>query len=416
MFPCEICSKEFARKDALRRHVRCVHDGKQYQCDICLKEFTRKDNLRRHIRCVHDRAEFSQYVCQILPDRATPIECPGINQPSAKKPRRTDPAESLDASSTESNTAANAPVHSPAKEQLKSGQKRHWKEIQYNDDEVTENNNEAFDCVQSHWSSIRSFIREGEIQSLHNFYYNQRFKGMVEKIAQAIMHNRKNLFKDNYAVGYALRYIETNNFRYYHPSNNGLFLNTALLISNREELMDFLNTNTISEEDFLDNISRTDTKWKIYQATNILFFVHDLKNAPLGGDLQLPDYIKFNRGLANVSGENDLCFFRCLAVFKGANPRRCETVCKELFSHFCSKYPVDVFPGIDFNDLPQIEDLFKINIVIYQLDEDVAKLIQKSRELYDETMRLNLYQNHLSLITDFEKYCTVYQCSNCDEL
>ena len=68
------------------------------------------------------------------------------------------------------------------------------------------------------------------------------------------------------------------------------------------------------------------------------------------------------------------------------------------------------------SDLPQIEDLFKINIVICQLDENVATLIQKSRELYDETMRLNLYQNHLSLITEFEKYCTVYQCSNCDEL
>ena len=251
--------------------------------------------------------EFNQHVCQILSDRATPIECPGINQPSAKKPRRTDPAESLDTSSPESNIAANAPIHSPAKKKLKSGQKRHWKEIQYNDNEVTENNNEVFDCIPSHWSSIRSFIRKEEIQSLHNFYYNQRFKDMVEKIAQAIMHNRKNRFKINYAVGYVLRNIDTNEFRYYHPSNNGLFLNTALLISNGEELMDFLNT--ISEEDFLDSISRPDTKWKIYQATNILFFVHDLKNAPLGGDLLLPDYIKFNRGLVNVSAENDLCFF-----------------------------------------------------------------------------------------------------------
>ena len=208
------------------------------------------------------------------------------------------------------------------------------------------------------------------------------------------MHNRKNRFKIYYAVGYVLRNIETIEFRYYHPSNYGLFLNTAWLISNREELMDFLNT--ISKEYFFDNVSRPDTKWKIYQATNILFFVHNLKNAPLGGDLQLPNYIKFTRGLAHVSGENDLCFFRCLAVFKGADLRRCETVCRELFSHFWSKYPVDVFPGIDFNDLPQIEDLFKINIVIWQ-HLNVAKLVQKRRELYDETMRLKLYQNHLSL-------------------
>ena len=31
-------------------------------------------------------------------------------------------------------------------------------------------------------------------------------------------------------------------------------------------------------------------------------------------------------------------------------------------------------------------------------------------------MRLNVYQNHLSLITDFEEYCSVYQCAIYDEL
>ena len=31
-------------------------------------------------------------------------------------------------------------------------------------------------------------------------------------------------------------------------------------------------------------------------------------------------------------------------------------------------------------------------------------------------MALNKYQNHLSLITDFEKYCAVYRCMSCDKL
>ena len=58
IFLCEICSKEFARKDVLRRHNRFLHDRKQYQCDICFKEFARKDILRLHIRCAHDQKRY----------------------------------------------------------------------------------------------------------------------------------------------------------------------------------------------------------------------------------------------------------------------------------------------------------------------------------------------------------------------
>ena len=31
-------------------------------------------------------------------------------------------------------------------------------------------------------------------------------------------------------------------------------------------------------------------------------------------------------------------------------------------------------------------------------------------------MRLNVYENHLSLFTDFEKYCHVFQCTKCNVL
>ena len=64
----------------------------------------------------------------------------------------------------------------------------------------------------------------------------------------------------------------------------------------------------------------------------------------------------------------------------------------------------------------QREDFFEINIVVYELQDKKAKLIQPSRELYDETMQLNVFKNHLSLIADFEKYCDVYQCQRCDKL
>ena len=52
----------------------------------------------------------------------------------------------------------------------------------------------------------------------------------------------------------------------------------------------------------------------------------------------------------------------------------------------------------------------------YQLNEESARLVYRSQGLYQETMALNKYQNHLSLITDFEKYCAVYRCMSCRKL
>ena len=49
------------------------------------------------------------------------------------------------------------------------------------------------------------------------------------------------------------------------------------------------------------------------------------------------------------------------------------------------------------------------------MKENKAKLIQGSRELHPQTMKLNVYENHLSII-DFEKYCHVYQCVHCSKL
>ena len=141
------------------------------------------------------------------------------------------------------------------------------------------------------------------------------------------MKNEENRLKINYGFGFVLKNIETREFRYYHPSNNSLMLDAAVLISNEVELNEFLAK--IADEDFLGSVSRPDTKWRLNQITNLLFFVNHLKHAPLGAPLPLPNVVKYNRGLMNVSSKENLYFFRCLAIFKGANNRYCEMKTRE---------------------------------------------------------------------------------------
>ena len=283
------------------------------------------------------------------------------------------------------------------------------------DEQMDETDDDIKEFTKKYWSSIRTFSRKNKVQNIFNFYYNKDMKEMVQNISEAIMKEQENRFKINYSLAYVLKNIETNELRYFHSSyNNHLMLETALLISNRQELLDFLNS--IAEESFMENITIPDTKWKVIQISNLTFYINHLQDAPLGAPIDLPDFIMNNHGLANVSAEDNLCFFPCLAVFRGADRHQCNRAAKQLFYEYCTHFDVSEFSGVSLFDFVELENFYNLNIVAYELENNKAKIIQRSRELYNETMKVNVFKNHLSLILDFEKYCCVYQCIHCDKL
>ena len=110
----------------------------------------------------------------------------------------------------------------------------------------------------------------------------------------------------------------------------------------------------------------------------------------------------------NVSAEDNLCLFRCLVVFRGSDYRRCNRAAKQLLYEYCTHFDVSEFSEVNLFDVFDLENFYKINIVAYELENNKVKLIQRSRELYPETMKLNVFKNRLSLIINFEKYCRVY--------
>ena len=135
--------------------------------------------------------------------------------------------------------------------------------------------------MRKHFSSIRTFYKKGKVQSIFNFCYNQNLKVLIPKIVHQILQLQFHRFKINYSFAYVLRNINNNELRYYHSSyNNSLMMETALLISNRHELIQFLNT--LSEESFFEKINRPDSKWKIVDIPNIDFYINHKKDAPLG--------------------------------------------------------------------------------------------------------------------------------------
>ena len=468
-YECMLCEKSFLRKDYLRDHRLSVHNKTtEVTCSKCGKTFARVYSMRRHqkicCRCKQCSKQFesvsslkehncskTKEVPNLFPNKETNFtnldiseafsrneqatsSRDGVEAGSTRNEQTTSSRDGVEAGSIRNEQATLSKVNKQSKRKsLKIKRRAHQIEDEaavpvecpavkkkskhqiMQEEEIEESDPNLKEFVKKYWSSIRSFIRNNKVQSIFNFYYNKDLKELIEKILEIILKQQKTRFKINYSLAYILKNIETEELRYFHASyNNHLMLKTALLISNRQELLDFLNS--IAEENFIENITRPDTKWKIVQISNITFYVNHLQDAPLGGSVGLPDFIVNNRGLANVSAEDNLCFFRCLAVFRGADRHRCNRAAKQLFYEYCTHFENEKFSGVSLYDFVELENFYKINIVAYELENSKAKLIQRSRELHKETMKVNVFENHLSLIIDFEKYCSVYQCKHCDKL
>ena len=154
--------------------------------------------------------------------------------------------------------------------------KRKQKE-QETEETLQEQNPEIRNFLLKHWSSFRSYTRLGPVQDILNFYYDRMFQDLVDKILTKIIQKQKNRFKINYSFGFVLKNVETQSYRYYHSiHNNAQVLDRAVLISYCHDLVNFLNA--LSEEDFLETLTRPDTKWQIVDITNVTFYVTKLKD------------------------------------------------------------------------------------------------------------------------------------------
>ena len=46
---CDVCHKQFARRNHLNYHVLTHTDERPHKCEVCQKRFSQPDNLKRHM-------------------------------------------------------------------------------------------------------------------------------------------------------------------------------------------------------------------------------------------------------------------------------------------------------------------------------------------------------------------------------
>ena len=192
------------------------------------------------------------------------------------------------------------------------------------------------------------------------------------------------------------------------------------------KLKDFLNKTEVMES---CSQERRNTKWRFYKLTNLTVFAALLKDVPMGcKNAILPEPLPKNHSINCLTYEentrqpynNKLCLFRALALHLHGN-QRLEEETPKIFNLFVNKMDglsADQFQGVHMNDIPMVEDLLTLNIVLYDIDivngNIIGELARRSVQKYENTVRLLRYNNHICYVNNINAVFQSFRCLDCD--
>ena len=187
----------------------------------------------------------------------------------------------------------------------------------------------------------------------------------------------------------------------------------------------------LKQTDVIESCSREkmNTKWRFYKLTNLTVFAALLKDVPMGcKNAVLPEPLLKNHTINCLTFEektrqpynDNLCLFLAPALHMYGNHRLEEETWK-LFNLFINKMDglsPNQFQGVHMNDVPTVEDLLTLNILLYDIGivdgNIVGELARRSVQKYENTVRLLRYNNHICYVNNINAAFQSFRCPNCD--
>ena len=248
----------------------------------------------------------------------------------------------------------------------------------------------------------------------------------MEHAIEQVYRRQNHSFKINLSFSAIFQNRETQEYKFYYASNNTKLLDKPKLIQNQYDLNNLLNF--LSAKDFPTHLrnQRPNTKWVLERIVNLQIRVFPT-TYPLGNPPELPDYIKNNQYIFGLEKDghsrtykDNLCFFRCLAIGKfGKTYHNCNQKVKELFNQYCEHFQVEAqdFKGIELENLHALENFYEVQLFAMSLKEDgSAETLYLSQTSFPTKIYMNVYEHHLSFITDPTMYAKSYICNRCGKL
>ncbi|EGZ17269.1 hypothetical protein PHYSODRAFT_331270 [Phytophthora sojae] len=175
-----------------------------------------------------------------------------------------------------------------------------------------------------------------------------------------------------------------------------------------------------------DKLNYPSSGYMVKWITGFKIYIYQRDHALGDSEAVIPKVIRDNKHVINFPKTNNKCVFHCIAYHKqeGAkkDPRRIQALVKQAFKQYCSykeiTYTLGLFRNfkpIDILQFDELEECFKLNINVFNMDVETGKVecIRCSDKDYDSINILS-HENHALYITNVDMLQQKYQCSTCE--
>ena len=401
------------------RHVREHHENRiQAECPRCSRSFTRHAHLKLHMKtCKGEQPSSSCSPSTSSSKRKQPSSITLLKKPKTSHiPNHHVICSICNAgfSSKKLRDEHVSSVHSITPIDIYH---------QYIPSHVSADD-DTMQCIEN---SIHLIMRphqfNSDINQLNFYRFTQLTLEDIQAQLEEVFRINEEAFKLNISFGFIMTNFETGEHQYFYPAQNQTLLNEPYRFSKSSDIYNFIET--LKDKDILEHAhqQRPNTKWRLTHITNVLYITYNLRYV-IGSEVNLPPHLLkkksincllYNNQLQTPYNDN-LCIFRCLMLHKHKQKRDNEKEVRRAFELWTDgKVQKSDFKGVKMNEIPKFEKLFEINVNIYSLSEDdKATILYKSSGLYDDTLFLDKYLNHVSYINNFKAYASKFSCRKCN--
>ena len=221
--------------------------------------------------------------------------------------------------------------------------------------------------------SCKHFLTDTETEKgrhrVFNFAMSSFNMSLLNDKLDYVFKELKCAAKVNLAFGFNLKNIEDGMCRYFYAHENNNIMERSKHVCTQADMTNL--KDRMQKMDIVDICTRerANTKWKVYELTNLTIFASLPKDVPMvSKDTLLPEPLLKNHNVHCLIFEkntlqpynDNLCLFRALALHLHGNKKKLEEETSKLFNLFLNnseERDPSKFQGSHMTDIPKVEEM-----------------------------------------------------------